>query len=106
MRSLEEILKFVDTYKNFYGIYHLYLSNNFNYCTISIITYFRAFANNISSGHGIFIYCKEITFNNVYNYIKISSGIYIYMYIYIPRFFHYRVLMIDIFYHISGTALF
>ena len=36
MRSLEEILKFVDTFnRNIYRIYyHLYLSNNFNYCAI------------------------------------------------------------------------
>ena len=48
-------IKYVDIYnRNLYRIYyHLYLSNNFNYFAIYIITYFRAFGDNIFSGQRI-----------------------------------------------------
>ena len=53
MGKFEEIFKFVDTYnRNIYRIYyHLYLSSDFNYCTILIITYFRACLNILSRGN-------------------------------------------------------
>ena len=41
---------------NIYRIYyHLYLTNDSNYCTILIITYFGAFVDNIFPGQRIFI---------------------------------------------------
>ena len=74
MRSLEEILKFVYTYKrNIYRIYyHLYLSNNFNYCAIKIITYFRAFEDNILSRQQILFILKKLLLNKKYNIIMKS----------------------------------
>ena len=61
MQSLEEILKFIDTYnRNIYRIYyHLYLTTDFNYCTILIITNFRAFADNIFTGQRIVFILKK-----------------------------------------------
>ena len=67
MRSLEEILKFVDTYnRNIYRIYyHLYLSNNFIYCAIFIITYFRAIEDNIFSRQRILFILKKLLLNKI-----------------------------------------
>ena len=49
------VIKYVDIYNtNLYRIYyHLYLSNNFNYCAIYIISHFRGFVDNIFSGQRI-----------------------------------------------------
>ena len=65
--------KYVDIYNiNLYRIYyHLYLSNNFNYCAIYIITYFIAFGDNIFSGQRILF--EEITLNKIYNIILTTS---------------------------------
>ena len=75
MRSLEVILKFVDTYnRNIYRIYYyLYLSNNFNYCAIQIITYFRAFEDNIFSGQRILFILKKLLLKKIYNIISNKS---------------------------------
>ena len=72
MRSLEEILKFVYTYnRNIYRIYYyLYLTNNFNYCAIWIITYFRAFGDNIFSGQQILFILKKLLLNKIHNIIS------------------------------------
>ena len=72
MRSLEEILKFINTYnRNIYRIYYyLYLSNNFNYCSIQIITYFRAFEDNIFSGQRILYILKKLLLNKIYSIIS------------------------------------
>ena len=58
---MEEILQFVDTYNKKINriYYHLYLSNDFNYCTILIITNFRAFADNFFSGQRILFILKK-----------------------------------------------
>ena len=75
MRSLEEILKFVDSYnRNIHRIYyHLYLSNNFNYCAIQIITYFGAFEDNIFSIQRILFILKKLLLNKMYNIILNKS---------------------------------
>ena len=54
-------IKYFDIYnRNLYQIYcHLYLSNNFNYCAIYFITYFRAFVDNIFSGQQILFILKK-----------------------------------------------
>ena len=65
------MLKFVNTYnRTIYQIYyHLYLINNFNYCAIKIITYFRAFVDNIFMEQQILFTLKKIRLNQIYNII-------------------------------------
>ena len=56
------VIKYVDIHNNnLYRIYyHLYLSNNFNYCAIQIITYFRAFVDNIFTEQQILFILKKL----------------------------------------------
>ena len=69
------VVKYVDIYnRNFYRIYfHLYLGNNFNYCTILMITYFRAFLDIIFSGREILFILEKLLLNKFKTYNMILN---------------------------------